>query len=58
MPTFTYKGITIEKFRGRYMIVSNKDLLKLGLVTHKTLQKGHQGYLSLERLKKVIDKKI
>ena len=53
-----YKGIGYEKYHGRYVIISNKDLLKLGLRTEKNIQAGHKGYLSLERLKSTIDKNL
>ncbi len=39
------------------LVCTNKDLLKLGLCTHKTLQKGHEGYKSLKRLLKIIDER-
>jgi len=57
MGRFTYKGVDIDEVRGRYMVCRNKDLLKLGLCTHKTLQKGHKGYLSLNKLLKLIDER-
>lgn len=57
MGRFIYKGVDIDESRGKYMVCTNKDLLKLGLCTHKTLQKGHPGYVSLKRLIKLIDEK-
>ena len=51
-----YKGITYDENNGRFMIVSNKDLLDLGMCTPKTLQRGHKGYVNLSTLKRKIDK--
>ena len=53
----SYKGVKFEWHHGKYVILTNKDLLELGLVTKKTLQKGHKGFKTLERLTKTIDKK-
>lgn len=50
-----YREILIEKHNGRFLVILNKDLLKLGMRTVKTLQRGHKGYLSLERLMNRID---
>ena len=54
--TRTYRDIQFQQHEGRYMIVSNIDLLDLGLCTPKTLQRGHRGYSSLATLMKRIDK--
>ena len=51
-----YRDIEFEQHEGRYMIVSNIDLLDLGLCTPKTLQRGHRGYTGLATLMKRIDK--
>ena len=50
-----YRGITYEKYKGRYMVSANRDLLRLGMRTPKTLQQGHKGYLKESTLKKKID---
>jgi len=54
--TRTYRGIQFQLHEGKYMIVSNIDLLDLGLCTPKTLSKGHRGYSSLATLMKRIDR--
>ena len=54
--TRTYRDIQFQLHEGRYMIVSNVDLLDLGLCTTKTIQRGHRGYTSLATLMKRIDK--
>ena len=51
-----YRDIEFKQHNGRYMIVSNVDLLDLGLCTPKTIQMGHRGYASLPTLMKRIDK--
>ena len=52
----TYRDIQFQLHEGRYMIVSNVDLLDLGLCTPKTIQRGHRGYTSLATLMTRIDK--
>jgi len=54
--TRTYRDIAFEQHNGRFMVISNIDLLDLGLCTPKTLQRGHRGYSSLATLMKRIDK--
>ena len=54
--TRTYRDIQFQLHKGRYMVVSNVDLLDLGLCTPKTIQRGHRGYTSLATLMKRIDK--
>jgi len=51
-----YRDIAFEQHNGRYMVVSNSDLLDLGICTPKTIQRGHKGYKSLATLMKRIDK--
>ena len=51
-----YRNVEFEQHNGRYVIISNSDLLKLGLCTPKTIQRGHKGYKSLATLMKRIDK--
>lgn len=52
----TYRGIQITTHNDRYLVVSNKDLLDLGICTHNTLSNGHNGYKSFATLIKRIDK--
>ena len=54
--SMTYRDIDFVIHKGRYMVVSNVDLLDLGLCTPKTIQRGHRGYTSLATLMKRIDK--
>ncbi|MCK5225123.1 MAG: hypothetical protein KAQ89_00240 [Planctomycetes bacterium] len=51
-----YRDIEFEQHNVRYIIVSNSDLLDLGICTPKTIQRGHKGYKSLSTLMKRIDK--
>ena len=51
-----YRDVEFEQHNGRYVIISNSDLLKLGICTHNTIQRGHKGYTSLATLMKRIDK--
>ena len=51
-----YRDVEFEQHNGRYMIISNSDLLDLGLCTPKTIQSGHKGYKSLTTLMTRIDK--
>lgn len=53
-----YRGIVIEEYNGRFVVVTNKDLLKLNMCTVKSLQRGHKGYFSLEFLAKRIDREL
>lgn len=50
-----YRGIVIEEYNGRFVVVTNKDLLRLNMRTVRTLQRGHKGYVSLKFLAKRID---
>ena len=54
--SMTYRGIDLVKHNGGFAVVSNTDLLKLGICTTKTIQRGHRGYKSLATLMKRIDK--
>ena len=54
--SMTYRGIDFVKHNRGYAVVSNSDLLKLGICTHKTIQRGHKGYASLSTLMNRIDK--
>lgn len=51
-----YRNIKFEQHNGRYIIISNSDLLKLGICTPETIQRGHKGYTSLATLMTRIDK--
>jgi len=42
-----YRDIVFEQHNDRFMVISNSDLLDLGLCTPKTIQMGHRGYSSL-----------
>lgn len=53
-----YREILIEKHNERFVVILNKDLLRLGMCTVKTLQRGHKGYLKLKRLAALIDRKL
>jgi len=54
--SMTYREIDIVIHNDRYTVVSNIDLLDLGLCTPKTLSRGHRGYSSLATLMKRIDR--
>ena len=51
-----YRDIEFEQHNSRYVIIANSDLLKLGICTPKTIQRGHKGYKSLATLMTRIDK--
>ena len=51
-----YRDIEFEQHNGRYVIILNSDLRKLGICTTKTIQRGHKGYTSLATLMARIDK--
>lgn len=53
-----YRGIGIEEYNGRFVVVTNKDLLRLNMRTVKTLQRGHKGYLNLKTLAMKIDQEL